>query len=455
MVQRAYEHELEGIISKNSSASAESGRSKNWLKTKCRRIQEFVIGGYTLQENHSLAALLVGGYDDGKIKYAGRVGTGFNARVESQILKKLSPYKTTASPFEDLKINHQKIYWVKPIVIINVEFSNLTSAGILRHASFLGLRADKKAKDVNLKEASLKKVLKKNATGFHLTHPDKILFREAKISKQDLADYYDSIQNWILPFVSDRALSLLRCPNGQGQTCFFQKHVDSATVALFKIKLIAPLHGKKEEVTFIDSLAGIQELVQMGTLEIHVRGGPIGRPDYADLIVFDLDPDPGVSFEDVKYGALHLNKILTRLGLKSFVKTSGGKGLHIHVPIATIYTWDEIKNFSKSVCERMVKESPERYTVNILKKNRKGKIFLDYLRNGYGATAVATFSIRANAKAAVAFPISWKEVKKLKAPDQYTLKTVPQLLKKRRDPWSGYFKLQQKIKILDQSRTSS
>ncbi len=479
VVKSACGHDLEGIVSKDGEARYESGRSRSWLKTKCRHLQEFVIGGYTLQDNRSLGALLVGGYEEGKLHYAGKVGTGFNRQAERLIMEQLKKYPAKETPFHDKNFGRQEIFWLKPQLVANIEFSNMTHDRILRHAAYKGLREDKKAKDVSLMEVkmekseatvaksegpqkampakakSLVKVTSNNeskTSKFKLTHPDKILFPQEKITKQDLADYYASIQKFVLPFVVERPLSLLRCPNGEGKTCFFQKHVENASSAVLEKNISAPLHKKKEAVTYIDSMQGLHELVQMGTLEIHVRGGDIHKPDYANLIVFDLDPDPGVTFKVVKEAAEELNEMLTRLKLKSFIKVSGGKGLHIHVPIAPEYTWDEIKNFSKSVCDQLVKQYPEKYTTNILKKNRKGKIFLDYLRNGYGATAVATYSVRAKPNAPVALPIAWSELGKLKAPDQFTLKNVPAILKKRKDPWEGYFKVKQRIKVLDQSK---
>lgn len=264
-----------------------------------------------------------------------------------------------------------------------------------------------------------------------------------------MADYYNDIQKWILPHLKDRPLALLRCPNGEGKECFFQKHIDTDDEGILGHSVFSKLKNKNEKVLSIDSMLGLLELVQLGTIEIHTRGCLREKIDYPNQIVFDFDPDPGVSFEKVKNAALILKKLLEQLKLKSFVKTSGGKGLHVHVPIAPLYDWDQIKAFSKSICEQMEASHPDDFTTTISKAKRKGKIFLDYLRNSFGASAIAPYSVRAHPHAPVALPITWAKVKKLKSPNLHTILDVPKLLKKRTDPWKGYNRLKQKITMLD------
>lgn len=479
--ESACENHLEGIISKDSTSHYSGGRNKSWLKIKCTNLQEFVIGGYTLQDNKtSLAAMLMGAYNqDGEFQYIGKVGTGFGLKDSKNLLTKLKKLHAKESSFEVKNPRERGLIWVKPQLVANVEFGAWTDDKVLRHAAFKGLREDKKSTDVFLelpekskpkpkREAAVKKtaVKKKTSTAIktsktlkktskktadsELSNPNKIIFPADNITKQDLADYYEEIHKWALPNLKDRPLALVRCPNGEGKQCFFQKHIETDGEGILGQKVVSKLKGKKEEILYIDSKKGFQELVQLGTLEIHIRGCNKDEIDYPNQMVFDFDPDPGVSFERVKEAAIVLKDILDGLKLKSFVKVSGGKGLHVHVPIAPLYDWDQIKSFSKSICEQMETQHPGKFTTNISKAKRKGKIFLDYLRNGYGASAVAPYSVRARPGAPVALPITWDEVKKLKDAHSHTLKTVPKLLKKRKDPWAGYSKVKQKIKLLDQ-----
>jgi bifunctional non-homologous end joining protein LigD len=483
--ESACENHLEGIISKDSNSHYSSGRNKHWLKIKCTNVQEFVIGGYTLQGNQaSLGALLMGAYNkEGNFQYLGKVGTGFGFKDSSKLLAKLKKLQAKESNFDEKSPKERGIIWVKPQLVANIEFGAWTNDQILRHSAYKGLREDKKPREVLLeileknapvkekKSAPTKKAKskveskpvakaskKKNKSTDEddtLTHPDKIIFPEDNITKQDLADYYTEIQKLVLPHLMNRPLALLRCPNGEGKACFFQKHIDTDGVGILSKKVTSDLKAKTDEILYIDSKKGLNELVQIGALELHIRGCSIDEIDNPNQIVFDFDPDPGVGFEMVKEAALELKVILDKLKLKSFVKVSGGKGLHVHVPIAPLYDWDQIKSFSKSVCEQMVTDHPDKFTTNISKAKRKGKIFLDYLRNGYGATAVCPYTIRARPGAPVALPITWAEVKKLKDAHSYTLKNVPKILKKRTDPWAGYLKIKQKIKLLDKYKAMS
>ena len=448
--ENACENLLEGIISKNINSHYSNGRNKNWLKIKCKNTQEFVIGGYNLQENNaSLGALLVGAYNsDGLFQYLGKVGTGFDAKTSKILLEKLKKQKINESKF-DLKSPKSKVnIWVKPTIIANIEFGAWTDKKMLRHAAFKGIRKDKKAIDVTLEE--FQKIKESKIT---LSHPDKIIYPSDNITKQDLADYYTSINKWILPHVQQRPLALLRCPHGEGKTCFFQKHIETDNEGILGKKVESKLKEKKEDIIYIDGILGLMELVQIGTLEIHSRGCDINNIDYPNQMVFDFDPDPNVKFVKVKEAAFILKKTLDKLKLKSFIKVTGGKGLHVHVPIAPEYDWDQIKSFSKSICEQMENDFPEKYTTNISKAKRKGKIFLDYLRNGHGASAIAPYSVRAREHAPVALPISWLEAKKIRSADSYVLKKVIKLLKNRKDPWVGYNKMKQKIKLLDQFKS--
>lgn len=445
---------LEGIVSKEIHSTYQSGRNKNWIKSKCSKLQEFVIGGYTLQNNNkSLGALLMGAYNSqNEFQYIGRVGTGFNSSESTQLLAKLrklksaKTYFTSGSPTVTAHDRRREISFVKPDLVAQIEFGSWTSEKILRHAAYKGLRLDKKAKYVHLEEETLKKEEPANLT---ITNPDKVLFPKAKLTKQELANYYKTIHKWILPYVIKRPLSLLRCPNGVGKACFFQKHAETKNIGLKTQKLHSGLKDKTDEIFYIDSLTGLIELVQLGTLEIHTRGCHYHQIDQPDVMVFDLDPAPNISFIKVKEAAFALKNLLERLKLKSFVLVSGNKGVHLHVPIESKYNFDEIKSFCKTVCDQLVNENPDQYTTEISKAKRSKKIFLDYLRNGYGATAIAPYSARAQSEATVAFPLTWGELKKVTDAKEFTVDKVEELLKKRKDPWADYFTLKQKILILD------
>ncbi len=428
--------DLEGIISKDSTSPYAAGQRGEWLKSKCKHVQEFVIGGYTLQANtRVLGAILVGAYDPGGMfRYLGRVGTGFGGasllpQIKRLVVKK-SPFVVHPPP------RSRSVIFVKPQLVVNVEFGAWSDAKILRHASFKGVREDKKAGEVFVEEASAVKLPK-------LSHPQKILFSKSKSSKQDLATYYRQIQNQILPHITRRPLAILRCPEGAGKTCFFQKHVQAPGILNGKFKV----EKKMEQLISIDSIAGLYALVQMGALELHARGCHLETASNPDLVVFDFDPDPSVKWPAVKRAALRMKALLDHLQLISFIKVTGGKGLHIHVPIEPRYSWTQIKMFAKTLCEQMVQENPDLYTVTISKAQRHGKIFLDYLRNGNGATAVVPYSVRAKPDAPVALPISWQELEDIRGSAIFKLATSAKLVAQRIDPWDGYFSLRQTIRL--------
>jgi bifunctional non-homologous end joining protein LigD len=284
-----------------------------------------------------------------------------------------------------------------------------------------------------------------------LTHPEKILIPKGQITKQDLALYYLENKDWILPHISDRPLAVLRCPDGisekAAKTCFFQKRLQHPNKAIHTAKVKAEVKKEKEEVMYIDSPGGLVQLVQMGCLEFHMRGGFYDDINHPNLIVFDFDPGPNVKWQMVKDAALELKEILASLELESYLKTSAGKGLHVHLPIAPLYNWDQAKEFARSVCRLMEEKNPKLYTTTISKSEREGKIFLDYLRNGYGATAVVPYSVRARDFAPVALPLTWRELKTLSSSTQFPLKDMPKIMRKRRDPWPGYFERKQKISL--------
>ncbi|MBC7369972.1 MAG: DNA ligase D, partial [Bdellovibrionaceae bacterium] len=427
-----------------------SGRNSAWQKIKISKRQELVIGGHTDPEGSraGLGALLMGVYEGKKMRYIGRVGTGFNSDNIDELMAKLEKIESTTTAFDvDSPKKSSKVHWVKPKLVAEIEFKAWTGDGILRHASFKGLREDKPAK-IAAKSKIQKKMSKESATvdhsHFKITHPDRMIYPKDKIRKIDVANYYKSVAPWMLPHVSDRPLSLMRCPDQAGRNCFFQKHLDTS-----KMKEIRESQIKDQKVVYIDSEAGLLQLAQWGVLEPHTWQCHVDDGLHPDQIVFDLDPDGQVPWKEVAQTAERLRDLLGRLDLEGFLKTTGGKGLHIHVPIQPLYTWEQVKGFAKTVCQQLESENPGHYTTKMSKKIRIKKIFLDYLRNGFGATAVAPFSLRSKEHATVAMPIGWDELKKIKGGDEFDIKSsLTRLAHQKKDPWKDYFKTKQKIKIL-------
>jgi bifunctional non-homologous end joining protein LigD len=434
---------LEGLVSKDKTQGYTGGRGGAWVKTKCKNGQEFIIGGFTQSDSRHFRALLMGAYNDNnELIYVGKVGTGFNIKNTPDLLKKFKTLKSTTSPFHN-KTHEKNVQWLEPTLLAEVEFRGWTGDKILRQAAFKALREDKPTEEVIVE--SKNKNEKKSKT--NISNPDKVLIKAAKITKQDIASYYTSIEKYILPHIVERPLSLLRCPDGIEKECFFQKTIPEKKDDPIYEHPINYKDSSTKSVIHIDNLSGIIALTQLGVLEIHNWGTHIDHYKNPDLIVFDLDPGPDVTLQEVRKGALLLKSILDQLNLKSFLKVSGGKGYHIHVPIEPVYSWDNVKSFTKAIAQQMADTSPTKYIANMSKAKRKGKIFIDYLRNGFGATSIAPYSLRARANGCVALPIDWKDIAKIK-PDQFKMKTAAAYLKKHPDPWKKYFSTKQKIKIL-------
>ena len=457
---------LEGIVSKLADAPYRPRRGHDWLKTKCADRQEFVIAGLvpSTADAHAVGALVLGVYDDGKLRYAGRTGTGFTHEVARSLYRRLKPTalkKPSLDPVPKEERGRRGPIWVEPKTVVEVDFHGWTHGDRVRQASFQGVREDKPAVEV-VRETKKSVTAAANATTetkrsapvrrrgnapamagkVKLTHPDRVYWDDVGVTKQDLADYYGKVWEWMRPHVVGRALALVRCPEGaeMGQ-CFFQKHARAGVPTEF-LHLVPE---KGDKIISIDDLDGLIALVQGGALEIHIRGSTIDDRERADRLVFDLDPGPGTGWPEVVAAAREVRDRLQQIKLKSFVKTSGGKGLHVVVPIKP-EPWDKAKKFTKIVAESMAKDDPDRYLATATKARRNSRIFVDYLRNSREATAVAPYSTRARAGAPVAVPVDWSELGSLKSAHQYTVQNVMQRLGRlKKDPWVAMARVKQAL----------
>jgi bifunctional non-homologous end joining protein LigD len=456
--QRACRMHLEGIVSKRKQAPYVAGRGQAWLKVKCVARQEFVIGGYTDPEGAraELGSLLLGVHDrDGRLVYAGRVGTGFTDATLVVLGQRLRKLAQRASPFspEGPRPPARGAHWVKPVLVGEVAFTEWTRDGLLRHPAFEGLREDKPAAQV-VREAPRAAPARRIAggsdadvavAGVHLSHPDRVLYQEQAITKLGLARYYEAVADFIVPHVADRPLSLVRCPEGAGGQCFYQKHAGQGIPSEVKRVRIRERGGATAAYPYVDDLPGLIALAQIGVLEIHPWGARVGRIDRPDRLVLDLDPAPGVPWGRVVEGARAIRGVLGDLDLVSFVKTTGGKGLHVVVPLRPSAGWDALRALGEGIGAELVRRAPDRYTINPLKAARRGRIFVDYLRNVRGATSVAAYSPRARPDAPVSTPLGWSELAGTVTPGDFTVQTLPRRLAARKDPWADFFSVDQAI----------
>jgi bifunctional non-homologous end joining protein LigD len=440
---------LEGIVSKRADQPYRPGRGRDWLKVKCFKSQEFVIGGFTDPSGSrtGLGALLLGVYDKKNLIYAGKVGTGFTQQSLKDLRSRLEPLVRQSPPFvnpprgTDLK----GVHWVEPKLTGAVAFSEWTEDNLLRHPSFQGLREDKPPAEITRETASRVKTSTESSAetdveiaGIKLTHPDKILYPGQNITKRELARYYETVANWMLPHLIGRPLTLVRCPEGRKKHCFYQRHVNESLHDPIRSITVREGRGMVSYVS-LDSTAGLIALVQIGVLEMHTWGSRQERLEQPDRMIFDLDPDPALPWKLVKEAAQALRGRLRDLGLVPFVKTTGGKGLHVVVPIVPEQGWDHVKSFAKKIAEHMAAQAPQRYIATMSKAKRAGKIFIDYLRNARTATAVCAYSSRARAGAPVSVPLRWEELATDVRGDYFTIRNAPQRLRRlSRDPWNGY-----------------
>jgi bifunctional non-homologous end joining protein LigD len=486
----------EGIISKRADAPYTSGRSPNWIKIKCVRQQEFVVGGFTLPGDNGdgLGSLLLGYYERGKLIYAGRTGTGFTHKSARDLRARLEKIRVKEAAYVSVPPEGRKgAIWIRPNLVAEVAFATWTADKLVRQASFKGLREDKKPKDVvielprdtkeveheaeeivprksarqsaptataarqALKEKPSAKSVARPASAkpaktsakptehanIRLTHPDKIIDAATKLTKQQLADYYAAVADHMMPHLASRPISLVRCPEGVGHPCFFQKHTGQGVPEGIASIPIKDRKGVSEDYLTLTAPQGLPGLAQIGVLEIHPWGSRNRALETPDMLIFDLDPDEAISWETLTSAAQQVRRQLKKLGLESFVKTTGGKGLHVVAPIVPKHDWTTIKAFTRAFAELIEKSDPDLYLIKMTKAARKGKIFVDYLRNERGATAVAPFSPRSRPGVNVALPLSWSD---LKTRPEFSVASFDHWKSRlSRDPWAKMWQLKQSL----------
>ena len=455
MLDSACRMNLEGIVSKRLDAAYRSGRSQSWIKAKCRAGHEVVIGGWS-GDGAEVRSLLVGARREDRLIYLGRVGTGFGHDVVARLLSKLKAAEAAASPFSGANAPRKEagLHWTRPELVAEIEYGGWTQAGILRQASFKGLREDKPAEEVQAvepepaKSATLKqptpqasrttaKTAPKTAPGdatvmgVAISNPDKPIWPDdgqgRPITKLELARYYEAVGEWMMPHLKGRPCSIVRAPDGIEKELFFQRHGMKGTSSLLELVTVA---GDRKPYLEIDRIEGLAAVAQVAAAELHPWNCEPFKPAAPGRLVFDLDPAPDVGFDAVVEGAREIRDRLEDLGLVPFCKTTGGKGLHVVTPLAPEedLEWPEAKAFAQAVCRRLADEQPGRYLLNMSKNQRNGRIFLDYLRNDRMSTAVAPLSPRARPGAPVSFPLAWSQVKAGLDPKRFTLRTAPALL---------------------------
>lgn len=417
---------VEGVVSKRRDAPYEEGRSKSWVQVRCLRRQPFVIGGYIVGKRSLVLGVL--GANGARV-YAGRVA------VPAGVIERLKPLETDEPTLD--RAPRAAVRWVRPELVAEVGFSGWTSKGHLKNPVYRGLREDKSADEIVRESPAPVGPDSPSVGGVRLSNPDRILYPKQGITKRRLALYYEKIAPRMLPQVADRPLMVVRCPSGRGAKCFHQKHVKDATP-----KEIDRVEVDGEPHLCISDLAGLIALVQMGVLEIHVWGARVDKIERPDRIVFDLDPSPEIPWDQIVEAAFQVRGILEDRGLASFPKTTGGKGLHVVVPILRTHSWTEVKLFARGVAVELATRQPERYTAKMSKAERPGKIFVDYLRNGRGATAIAPWSTRARAGAPISVPLSWDQLFQID-PSNLAIDAVGDAWE---DPWTGFFDLRQTLK---------
>ena len=436
VLEHACKLKLEGLIGKQAESVYVAGRSKSWIKLKCRQQQDFVITGYTAPKGsrHGFGALLLGVYEKPrKLVYAGKVGTGFDDGRLSTLLQKFAGLKAKESPLENPP-REKGITWLRPKLVSQVEFAERTDEGLIRHGSFMGLREDISPKQVGVEKAE------PPPAQIRITHPERLVWPSLKITKGELVRYYDEVGEWMLPHVGNRPLTLVRCPDGAEAKCFYQRHLGRGG-SPGELKTFS-----KEKYLYLETKSGILSAVQNGAVEFHTWGASVPDTRHPDRITMDLDPGPGVSWGELVKATRLTRTLLEKLGLACFLKTTGGKGLHVVAPLEPKLEWDAVKEFTRLVAVFLVRAEPKLFVAEMAKAKRPGRVYVDYLRNAETASAVCAYSARARPEAGVSTPIEWDELGRADLRDKFTVLTVPKrLVTLTLDPWAEYGSTRQSI----------
>ena len=433
---------LEGVVSKRANGKYVSGRSRDWIKSKCGDRQELVIGGYipSSTSDKAIGSLALGVFEDGKLRHVGRVGTGFSREVAEDLYRRLHEIEQEKSPFAGRldATARRGVHFVKPQLVAEVEFRDWTADGRVRHAAFRGLREDKPAREVVREGQTMSKAPAAPKTTVKLTHPDRVYWKDAGVTKEGLASYYAQVWRLMAPHVVSRPLALLRCPEGTAAQCFFQKHAWQG-VSREVLAVDDPQDEEDKPLIAVDSLDGLIGLVQGATLEIHGWQARVDDLERPDQIVIDLDPGEDVAWSVMLDAAREARQRIETAGLAAFVKMTGGKGLHVVAPLEPKAGWDAVKDFARDIADAMEGDDPKRFIAKATKAERKGRIFVDYLRNGRGATAIAPYSTRARAGATVAMPLGWDELQPAIGPGHFTVgNAMARLDNLAADPWADF-----------------
>ena len=448
----------EGIISKKAKARYQGERSRNWLKVKCIQRQEFVIVGWQDSDKRKgFRSLHLGVREGRKLRYAGKVGTGFDTRMIHDLSDRMRTMEVDEPALDVPRSARRGSHWIEPKLVGEVAYTEFTSDGILRHPSFIALREDKPAREVVLeKPEKLSKVAKGKAKasaaetpggfGIKISSADRIIYPGDGLTKGDLADYYAAIEALMLVDMAKRPISLIRCPQGRARQCFFQKHDNGAMGPHVKHVPVKEGDGEVQDYLYVQDARGILACVQMGTIEFHGWGSKANKLEFPDRLVFDLDPDEGLDFSKVKAAAERLRDLLSDLGLVTFPMLTGGKGIHVVAPLDAKADWPKVKSFAERFSRAIAEAEPEVFTANIRKNQRKGRIFLDWLRNQRGATAVMPYSARAKKGAPVAAPVAWDELDKFKSGADFSIRDADELIDRAGSKLlSGWGKAKQKL----------
>jgi bifunctional non-homologous end joining protein LigD len=423
---------LEGVVSKLAGSQYVGSRAGSWVKTKCIKRQEFVIVGWTPSDkSRAFRSLILGVHEGGKLRYAGKVGTGFDTAELHRLMAIMAPLEHKLPTVDAPRAEVRDAHWLRPKLVAEIAYTEMTHEGTLRHPSYLGLREDKKSEAVVLETEHHAADLPPPATSsVVITSRERVIYPESSITKGQLADYYAAVAGIMLPWLGKRPISLVRCPQGRAKKCFFQKHATGSFGDKVQHLGIIEKGGHEEPYLYVDDADGLMTCVQMGTIEFHGWGARIENIEKADRLVFDLDPDEKLNFEAVRSAAFQFRDTLKSIGLETFPMVTGGKGVHVIAPLTPKAEWPEVKNFAYHLAQTVAHNDPGHFTTALPKAQRKGRIFVDYLRNQRGATAIAPYSARARVGAPVAAPISWTEMKTIEAPSHFHVGDAPELIRR-------------------------